>query len=73
MIAKLIAFVFTALLSLTIVWVAIAFVIGLFLMLTTKVVYGSRKPKGWLWVICLFPFLLLSEKGRNKITKTIKG
>lgn len=69
MLAKLIAFIFTALLSLMILWVGVAFVIGLFVILTTRVVYGSHKPKGWLWVVCLFPFLLLSKKGRNKIKK----
>lgn len=71
MIAKLLAFIFTALVGLSILWAGLAFIFGLFIVSFARIVRHSSNPKGWLWVICLFPFLLLTEKGRNKIKKTI--
>lgn len=71
MLAKLIGVIFSGLLLLALLWAALAFIVGLFVIVVARITRLANKTTGWLWVICFFPFLLLTKKGRNKIKKTI--
>lgn len=73
MIAKIIISLFMLWVTFTILYACVVFICGCFGLLFGRLSNRPTTLKGTLWVMCLLPWLILTEKGRKKVIKTLKG